>query len=74
MEIGIEFIILAVLTERILMQIKNDLVQDIIDNMEWLDTLVGDEVPCISIENLIGILEAYFIINNEEAKEIYDNQ
>ena len=56
------------------MQIKNDLVQDIIDNMEWLDTLVGDEVPCISIENLIGILEAYFIINNEEAKEIYDNQ
>ncbi len=28
--------------------------------VEWLETTEGDEVECISIENLEGILKVYF--------------
>jgi hypothetical protein len=32
------------------------LIEDIQENIEWLETTEGDEVECISIENLEGIL------------------
>jgi hypothetical protein len=37
-----------------------DLVQAIQSEVEWLQTTEGDEVECISIENLEGILSRYF--------------
>jgi hypothetical protein len=30
------------------------------NNVEWLETSEGDEVECIGIENLEGILSKYF--------------
>lgn len=48
--------------------------EDIIQNMEWLETTEGDTVPCISIENLIGILQSFDVISENEAKEIYEAQ
>lgn len=30
------------------------------ENIEWLETTEGDEIECISIENLEGILSKYF--------------
>jgi len=37
-----------------------DLIEAIEDNIEWLDTLEEDEIECISIENLEGILSKFF--------------
>jgi hypothetical protein len=37
-----------------------DLVVEIQMNTEWLETTEGDEVECISIENLEGILNRLF--------------
>lgn len=37
-----------------------DLIEEIQSNKEWLQTTEGDEVECISIENLEGILSKYF--------------
>ena len=37
-----------------------ELIQSIKDNIEWLSTTEGDDVECISIENLEGILTNYF--------------
>ena len=37
-----------------------DLVVEIQMNIEWLETTEGDEVECISIENLEGILNRIF--------------
>jgi hypothetical protein len=37
-----------------------DLVVEIQMNTEWLSTTEGDEVECISIENLEGILNRIF--------------
>lgn len=36
------------------------LVEAIQENIEWLQTTEEDEVECISIENLEGILSKYF--------------
>lgn len=36
------------------------LINDIQDNVEWLETTEGDEVECISIENLQALLSSYF--------------
>lgn len=36
------------------------LLETIQENIEWLQTTEGDEVECISIENLEGILSYYF--------------
>jgi hypothetical protein len=36
------------------------LINDIQDNIEWLETTEGDEVECIGIENLEGLLSAFF--------------
>jgi len=44
--------------------------QDIIDNTEYLSTTEGDEIACIGIENLEGILENYF---NRTIKIIEDD-
>lgn len=38
----------------------NSLVEAIQENIEWLQTTEEDEVECISIENLEGILSRYF--------------
>lgn len=38
----------------------NQLIDNIKDNVEWLETTEGDEVECISMENLQGILQKYF--------------
>lgn len=37
-----------------------DLVESIQENIEWLSTTEEDEIECISIENLEGILSKYF--------------
>ena len=39
------------------------------NNVEWLETSEGDEVECIGIENLEGILSKYF---NTEIKLTQD--
>jgi hypothetical protein len=36
------------------------LIEDIQANVEWLSTTDGDEIECIGIENLEGILSKYF--------------
>jgi len=36
------------------------LIEDIQSETEWLETSEGDEVECIGIENLEGILSRYF--------------
>lgn len=37
-----------------------ELTTEIQDNIEWLETTRGDEVECIGIENLEGILSKFF--------------
>lgn len=37
----------------------NELLEELDTNTEWLETTEGDEVECISIENLRGILKKY---------------
>ena len=41
----------------------NQLIDKIKDNVEWLQTTEGDEVECISMENLQGILQKYLQVN-----------
>lgn len=36
------------------------LIEDIQTNVEWLSTTDGDDIECIGIENLEGILSRYF--------------
>ncbi len=38
-----------------------ELLQEIEENTEWLSTTEDDEVECISVENLKGLLEKYDI-------------
>ena len=38
----------------------HDLKKAIQDNIEWLETTEGDDLECIGIENLEGILSQYF--------------
>jgi hypothetical protein len=38
----------------------NQLIDKIKDNAEWLQTTEGDEIECISMENLQEILQKYF--------------
>jgi hypothetical protein len=38
----------------------HDLKKAIQDNIEWLETSDEDEIECIGIENLEGILSEYF--------------
>jgi hypothetical protein len=37
-----------------------DLIESIQNEIEWLETSEGDEIECIGIENLSGILSKYF--------------
>jgi len=37
-----------------------DLINSIQENVEWLSTSDEDEIECIGIENLEGILSKYF--------------
>ena len=41
----------------------NQLIDKIKDNLEWLQTTEGDEIECISMENLQGILQQYLNVN-----------
>jgi hypothetical protein len=41
----------------------NQLIDKIKDNVEWLQTTEGDEIECISMENLQGILQQYLKVN-----------
>ena len=36
------------------------LIDAIQENIEWLESSEGDEIECIGIENLEGILSRYF--------------
>jgi len=38
----------------------DDLIESIQNETEWLETSEGDEIECIGIENLSGILSKYF--------------
>lgn len=38
----------------------DNLVREIQESIEWLETTEGDEVECIGIENLEGILARHF--------------
>lgn len=38
-----------------------EFIKEIQDNTEYLDTITGDEIECISVENLTGILDKYTI-------------
>jgi hypothetical protein len=38
----------------------NELIDAIQSEIEWLSTSEGDEIECIGIENLEGILTSYF--------------
>jgi hypothetical protein len=38
----------------------HDLKKAIQDNIEWFETTEGDDLECIGIENLEGILSQYF--------------
>lgn len=40
-----------------------ELLKEIEDNTEWLETSQGDEVECISVENLKGLLNHYLVID-----------
>ena len=37
----------------------NQLIDNIKGNAEWLETTQGDEIECISMENLQGILQKF---------------
>ena len=37
----------------------NELIEEIQNNVEWLSTTEGDDLECIGIENLEGILSRY---------------
>jgi hypothetical protein len=41
----------------------NQLIDKIKDSVEWLQTTEGDEIECISMENLQGILQKYLNVN-----------
>jgi hypothetical protein len=45
-------------TKRIIMNVET-LVEAIQAEVEWLETTEGDEIECIGIENLEGILSKY---------------
>jgi hypothetical protein len=45
-------------TKRIIMNVET-LVEAIQSEIEWFETTEGDEIECIGIENLEGILSKY---------------
>ncbi len=49
----------------------NQLIEDIIFNIEWLQTTEGDEVECISIENLEVALSRFL---NKKVKLSQDEE
>ena len=49
-----------------------ELIDDIIMNIEWLETTEGDSVECISIENLEGALSRFLnkkVILSQDGEE-----
>lgn len=41
----------------------SDLIDEVNQDAEWLETTTGDEVKCISLENLEGIINRIFNID-----------
>lgn len=41
-----------------------ELLKQIEDNTEYLSTTENDEIECISVENLKGLLKKYIVIKN----------
>lgn len=55
---------------RILITIDPDEISKEINNeIEWLSTTEGDEIECISIENLKGILEKHINVSFKIGEE-----
>ena len=52
---------------------RYQMVKAIQDNIEWLSTTEGDEVQCISIENLEAILEIDLKLAEEDPSQIVKN-
>ena len=48
------------------------LAQDIRENIEFLSTTEGDTIPCISIEELTGILKKSGFINEKDEKALIE--
>jgi len=46
------------------------LIKEIIENTEYLSTTEGDSIPCISIENLAGILARVDLITTKEREQL----
>jgi hypothetical protein len=53
------------------MKNPNELIEEIILNIEWLETTDGDSVECISIENLEGALSRFL---NKKVKLSQDEE
>jgi hypothetical protein len=53
------------------MKNPNELIEEIILNIEWLETTDGDSVECISIENLEGVLSRFL---NKKVKLSQDEE
>jgi hypothetical protein len=53
------------------MKNPNELIEEIILNIEWLETTDGDSVECISIENLEGALSKFL---NKKVKLSQDEE
>jgi hypothetical protein len=47
----------------------NELVKEIQSEVEWLSTTQGDEIECIGIENLEGLLSKYLGVTIKLTKE-----
>jgi hypothetical protein len=47
----------------------DELKESIQEEIEWLETVEGDEIECISIGNLEGILSTYFNTEIKLTKE-----
>ena len=48
---------------------NQDMIEEILVSIEYLDTTEGDSVPCVSVEELFGILSEHKIITKQQEVE-----
>lgn len=53
---GIEIEVMIEFAEHRISEVKNQILKEVSNNAEYLQTLEADEFECITIENLKGIL------------------
>ena len=53
-------------SDKTAVETQEDVLLAIENETEWLQTTEGDEIECISIENLMGILTKYFKFQNTQ--------